>query len=227
VQAFAELPRKAAADDFVVFWDNAYAVHDFHFPKAPLTNVYPLAIKAGTQDHFALFSSTSKITLASAGLAFCAGSDRFLNAFQKTLGVMLIGPDKVTQLKHARFLASGIDKHMARHAEILRPKFELVERILERDLRGLGIATWTKPQGGYFVSLDALPGTAKRIVALAADSGLTLTAAGAPFPYGRDPEDRNLRIGPTFATEDELALAMPVLTTCVKLACLQQLREDA
>ena len=227
VQALAELPRRAAADDFVVFWDNAYAVHDFEFPAAPLANLYELALAAGTQDHVALFASTSKITYASGGLAFCAGSEKLLGALQQTLAVMTIGPDKVAQLRHARFLAGRIEEHMARHAELLRPKFELVGQVLERELGGLGIATWTKPKGGYFVSLDVLPGTAARVVALAREVGLKLTPAGATYPYGRDPDDRNIRIAPTFTVGDDLRTAMHVLTQCVKLACVQQLSGTA
>ena len=227
VRELAELPRRAAADDFVVFWDNAYAVHDFEFPRAPLANLYQLALEVGTQDHVALFASTSKITYASGGLAFCAGSDALLDALEKTLEVMLIGPDKVSQLRHAHLLAGRVDEHMARHAKLLAPKFALVDQILERELGGLGIATWTKPKGGYFVSLDVLPGTATRIVALARDVGLKLTPAGATFPYGRDPHDRNIRIAPTFTVDDELATAIHVLAQCVQLACVRQLRDRA
>lgn len=227
VAALAELPGRAAADDFVVFWDNAYAVHDFEFPRAPLANLYELALQAGTEDHLALFASTSKITYASGGLAFCAGSDRLLNALQKTLEVMMIGPDKVSQLRQVRLLAGRVEEHMARHAELLKPKFETVDRILEQELGGLGIATWTRPRGGYFVSLDVLPGTASRIVALAGEVGLKLTPAGATFPYGRDPDDRNIRIAPTFTVGDALATAMQVLTQCVKLASIQELRSSS
>ena len=227
VQALADLPRRAAADDFVVFWDNAYAVHDFEFPRAPLANLYKLALEAGAEDHVALFASTSKITYASGGIGFCAGSDKLLNALRKTMEVMLIGPDKVSQLRHVRLLADRIEEHMARHADLLKPKFELVDRILERELGGLGIATWTRPKGGYFVSLDVLPGTAARAVALAGEVGLKLTPAGATFPYGHDPDDANIRIAPTFTVGDDLVTAMQILTQCVKFACVQQLRGDA
>ena len=227
VEALADLPRRAAADDFVVFWDNAYAVHDFEFPRAPLASLYELALEAGTEDHVALFASTSKITYASGGLAFCAGSDKLLDALQRTLEVMLIGSDKVSQLRHVRLLAGRIDEHMAGHAELLKPKFALVEKILERELGGLGIATWTRPGGGYFVSLDVLPGAASRVIALAREVGLKLTPAGATFPYGREPGDANIRIAPTFTVGDDVATAMQVLARCVKLACVQQLRGAA
>ena len=226
VAALADLPNRAAADDFVILWDNAYAVHDFEFPAAPLANLYELALAAGTEDHMAMFASTSKITYASGGLAFCAGSDRLLSALQQTLEVMMIGPDKVSQLRHARFLTGRIEEHMARHAELLKPKFELVNRVLEQELGGLGIASWTKPKGGYFVSLEVLPGAAARVVALAREVGLKLTPAGATWPYGRDPVDSNIRIAPTFTVGDDLQTAMHVLTQCVKLACVRQLRAE-
>ena len=218
----AELPNHAAADDFVVFWDNAYAVHDFQFPTAPLANITVHAERAATEDHLALFASTSKMTYASGGLGFFAGSERVLGTLERALSVMLIGPDKVSQLRHARFLSGRIQEHMAQHAELLRPKFELVNDVLEAELGGLGIASWTKPTGGYFVSMDVLPGTAKRIVALAEKTGLTLTPAGATFPFGRDPQDQNIRIAPTFASLADLKAAMQVLTQCVKLVCIEQ-----
>ena len=227
VAALAELPRKAAARDFVVFWDNAYAVHDFEFPRAPLANLYQLAEQAGCEEHVALFASTSKMTYASGGIAFCAGADALLNALQGTMEAMCIGSDKVAQLRHVRLLAGRIEQHMARHAALLKPKFEQAERILERDLGGLGIAVWTKPKGGYFISLDVLPGTASRVVALAGEAGLKLTPAGATFPYGRDPEERNIRIAPSFASLQDIPAAMRILTLCVKLASIEKLREAA
>ena len=195
------------------------------FPGHPWPTCTNWRFAAGTQDHVALFASTSKITYASGGLGFCAGSDKLLDALEKTLEVMLIGSDKVAQLRHVRLLAGRIEAHMARHAKLLKPKFALVDQVLERELGGLGIATWTKPKGGYFVSLDVLPGTAARVVALARELGLKLTPAGATFPYGHDPDDRNIRIAPTFTTGDDLATAMGLLAQCVKLACVQQLRE--
>ncbi|MCZ6657324.1 MAG: aminotransferase class I/II-fold pyridoxal phosphate-dependent enzyme [Gammaproteobacteria bacterium] len=222
VAAMAELPNSAAADDFVVFWDNAYAMHDFEFPAARLANLYSHAERMGTEDHVALFASTSKITYASGGLGFFAGSERVLATLERALSIMLIGPDKISQLRHARFLNGRVEQHMAQHAKLLRPKFELVNDVLERELGGLGIATWTKPRGGYFVSMDVLPGTANRIVALAQATGLTLTPAGATFPYGRDPQDQNIRIAPTFATLADLKVAMHVLVQCVKLVCIEQ-----
>jgi DNA-binding transcriptional MocR family regulator len=225
VARIASLPRIAAADDFLVFWDNAYAVHDFAFPRAPLADLYALAAKHGTRDHLLMFASTSKITYASGGVAFVGGSERLLAGLEKVLSFMLIGPDKVSQLRHARFLGGRIEQHMAAHAAIVRPKFELVEQVLSRDLGALGIATWTRPAGGYFVSLDVLPGTAREIIAEARAAGLTLTPAGSTFPYGRDPEDRKIRIAPTFATLEDLRLALDLLTLCVRKVCATRLLE--
>ncbi|MCZ0943481.1 MAG: aminotransferase [Gammaproteobacteria bacterium] len=226
VAAMAELPRAAAADDFVVFWDNAYAVHDFEFPAAPLANLYDLAVEAGTAEHVALFSSTSKMTYASGGLGFCGGSDALLNALEGALSLMCIGPDKVTQLRHARFLSGRIEEHMARHAAVLKPKFAIVDGVLEEELGGLGIARWTRPKGGYFVSLTTPAGTAAEIVKQAADVGLKLTPAGATFPYGRDPNDDNIRIAPSFAPQNELEAAMRVLAGCVKLIAIAHLQRE-
>ena len=227
VAAMAELPKAAAADDFVVFWDNAYAVHDFEFPAAPLANLYELAAAAGTDEHVALFSSTSKMTYASGGLGFCGGSDALLNALEGTLSLMCIGPDKVTQLRHARFLSGRIEEHMAGHAALLKPKFAIVDRVLEEELGGLGLARWTRPKGGYFVSLTTPPGTAADIVKQAADVGLKLTPAGATFPYGRDPNDDNIRIAPSFAPLNELEAAMRVLTGCVKSIAIDRIKAEA
>ncbi len=227
VAAMAELPRAAAADDFVVFWDNAYAVHDFEFPAAPLANLYDLAVAAGTAEHVALFSSTSKMTYASGGLGFCGGSDALLNALEGTLSLMCIGPDKVTQLRHARFLSGRIEEHMARHAAILKPKFAIVDQVLEEELGGLGIARWTQPKGGYFVSLTTPSGTAADIVKQAGEVGLKLTPAGATFPYGRDPNDDDIRIAPSFAPLNELEAAMRVLTGCVMLVAIESILREA
>lgn len=224
VAALAGLPKQAAADDFLIFWDNAYAAHDFEFPRAPLANPYDLALAAGTEEHLAMFASTSKMTYASAGLGFCAGSEALLAALEKAFSLMCIGPDKVSQLRHARFLTGRIDKHMAQHAALLKPKFALVEQVLHNELHALEIASWTKPKGGYFVSLTTPPGTARNIVQLAAEAGLKLTPAGAAFPYGQDPNDDHIRIAPSFAPLDELEAAMQVLAQCVKLAAIERRR---
>ena len=221
VRELAELPGQAAADDFVVLWDNAYAVHDFSFPRAPLANLLKLAEHAGTADHVLLFASTSKITHASAGLGFLAASAPVLDAIESRLNAASVGPDKVNQLRHARFLGGRLEAHMAEHAALIRPKFDLVLDVLDRELGGLGIATWTRPAGGYFISLNTRPGLARTVGRLAAEVGLALTPAGATFPYRNDPEDRNLRIAPTFAKLEDLKTAMEVFVLCVKLATIQ------
>mgnify|MGYP001828689167 CR=1 FL=1 len=218
VVRMARLAGLAAADDFVVFWDNAYAVHDFEFPRSPLAPILELARDAGTEDHIALFTSTSKITYAGGGLGFFAASDHVLASMEAHLSTFSIGPDKVSQLRHARFLNGRLETHMAAHAALIRPKFELVEEALAAELADLEIATWTTPKGGYFVSLDTRPGLATRVAELASEAGLSLTPPGSTFPGGLDPEDRNLRIAPTFASLDDLRAAMQLLVLCVKLA---------
>jgi DNA-binding transcriptional MocR family regulator len=165
-----------------------------------------------------LFASTSKITLASGGLGFVGASLPVLDAIEQRLNVSSVGPDKVNQLRHARFLGGRLEQHMAAHAELLKPKFELVEQILSDGLEELGIASWTRPEGGYFVSLDTRPGLALSVGQLAAETGLAITPPGATFPYGNDPNDNNLRLAPTFASMTDLKTAMEVFVLCVKLA---------
>ena len=221
VRRLAELPAKAELP-FLVLWDNAYAVHDFAFPAQPLTPILPLAEAAGTADGMALFASTSKMTFAGAGIAFLGGSAAFLDSVEKWLAAFMIGPDKVNQLRHARFLGPRLEEHMSAQAERVRPKFEAVQRGLERHLAGTGLAHWTTPAGGYFVSLDTRPGLAAQALALAGELGVALTPAGATFPYGRDPEDRNIRIAPTFATLAEVEAGIEVLALCIRLAAARQ-----
>ena len=226
VRRLAELPRRRAVNDhqpFLVLWDNAYTVHDLTFPPPRLTPILPLAKAAGTEDSIAMFASTSKITFAGAGISFVGGSRNFLDAVDKRLSILMVGPDKVNQLRHARFLADDrLEAHMHAHAEIVRPKFEAVQRGLERGLGGTGLATWTNPQGGYFVSLDTRPGLAKAVVALAGELGVALTPAGATFPHGHDPQDRNIRIAPTLATLEDVESGIDVLALCVKVAAARQ-----
>ncbi len=226
VRRLAELPRRRAVNDhqpFLVLWDNAYTVHDLTFPPPRLTPILPLAKAAGTEDSIAMFASTSKITFAGAGISFVGGSTNFLDAVDKRLSILMVGPDKVNQLRHARFLAHDrLEAHMHAHAEIVRPKFEAVQRGLERGLGGTGLATWTDPQGGYFVSLDTRPGLAKAVVALAGELGVALTPAGATFPHGHDPQDRNIRIAPTLATLEDVESGIDVLALCVKVAAARQ-----
>ena len=223
VEALAALPGQAAADDFIVLWDNAYAVHHLEQPGDALASIRDFAIAAGTAEHIVQFASTSKITFAGAGVGFVASGAKGLQSLVAHLSVQTVGPDKVNQLRHARFLNGRVTEHMAAHAEILRPKFALVDQILTEQLGALAIAEWTKPNGGYFVSLDLLPGLAKQVVAMAKESGLVLTPAGATFPYGVDPDDRNVRIAPTFGSLQELSGAMEILTLCVKLASARKL----
>lgn len=225
VAQIAALPNNAAADDFVVLWDNAYAVHDLEFPGAKLASIYDASVALGTQDHVAQFASTSKVTFAGAGIAFIGSGPAVLESLEKELQHMTIGPDKVNQLRHSRFLTGRIEDHMRAHAQLLKPKFEVVLDTLERELGHLGVAQWTRPRGGYFVSLDVGPGLAKKVIQLAGDVGLTLTPAGATFPHGEDPEDRNVRIAPTFAALDELTEAMLILTLCIKLATAQGMHD--
>ena len=225
VRDMAELPKLAAVDDFVVLWDNAYAVHDLEFPGPQLASIYDASIATGTEDHVVQFGSTSKITFAGGGIAFVASSDRVLAALEAELEYMTIGPDKVNQLRHSRFLKGRVEEHMRAHAELLRPKFKIVLDTLDEQLGDLAIASWTRPTGGYFVSLDVQPGLASKIIQLASAVGLKLTPAGATFPYGQDPEDKNVRIAPTYADLDELKEAMLVLTLCVKLATAQTANE--
>ena len=222
VRRLAELPslRSASETPMFVLWDNAYAVHDFEEDCPKLDPIWPHAQESNTTDRLIMFSSTSKMTHAGAGIAFCAGSDAVLADIEHYLSAMLVGPDKVNQLRHARFLDNGarVEEHMRKHAEILRPKFRAVVDGLTQELGNLGIASWTEPKGGYFVSLDVTPGLASKVVALAADAGLALTPAGATFPYGDDPRDENIRIAPSFAAQSDVENAVQTLTLCVKLA---------
>ena len=218
VDEIAQLPNLAAADDFVVLWDNAYAVHDLEFPGEELASLWSAGLQHNTSDHLVQYASTSKITFAGAGLSFVAASNTVLTALESQMSVMTIGADKVNQLRHARFLKGRVAKHMQAHANLLKPKFDLVLEILQRDLGGLGIAQWTTPKGGYFISLDVLPGLAREVIRLAKEVGLTLTPAGATFPNNLDPLDQNVRIAPTYASLQELKPAMEILTLCVRLA---------
>ena len=225
VQQMAELPKLAAADDFVILWDNAYAVHDLSFPPVQLASIYEASLRHGTEDHVVQFGSTSKITFAGGGIAFVASGNKVLETLESELGYATIGPDKVNQLRHSRFLRGRVEAHMQAHAELLKPKFDIVLTTLQEQLGELGIASWTEPAGGYFVSLDVQPGLASRVIQLASEVGLKLTPAGATYPYGIDPDDKNVRIAPTYADNEELKEAMLVLTLCVKLATAQAANE--
>ncbi|MDG1233118.1 MAG: aminotransferase class I/II-fold pyridoxal phosphate-dependent enzyme [Pseudomonadales bacterium] len=221
VEQFAEIP-KVAGDNFRVFWDNAYAVHDLVEQGDELPSLMTAAGKAGTTDSVVMLGSTSKVTFAGAGISFLATSTSQLTAFEKFLSNQMIGFDKVNQLRHVRFLkdGDGIKAHMAKHRDIIKPKFELVLNKLEKHLAGKNMASWNSPRGGYFISLDTRPGLATSIISMAADAGVKLTPAGATFPYGRDPENKNIRLAPTFPELAELESAMDVFVTCVELASL-------
>ena len=207
-----------AGPNFRIMWDNAYAVHDLYDDPPALLDILACCREAGTEDSVVIFGSTSKITRAGGGVAFLAASPANLAHFRKHLAVQTIGPDKLNQLRHVRFLPdrAAIAGLMRRHAAIMRPKFEAVLRHLDDGLTG--IAAWTRPRGGYFVSVDVPPGTAREVVRLAGEAGVKLTPAGATFPYGRDPDDANIRLAPTYPGLGEIEQAMPVFVTAVRLA---------
>ena len=216
---------RTAAPDFRIFWDNAYAVHTLTLDLPRQVDVLGLAATAGNPNRPYVFASTSKITFAGAGVSFFGGSLGNIAWYLQHAGKKSIGPDKVNQLRHLRFFrdADGVRLHMMRHQQVLAPKFALVADILDKRLTESKIASWTDPKGGYFISLDVLPGTAKRTVALAKDAGIAVTEAGASFPYRNDPDDKNIRIAPSFPTATELAAAIDGLATCALLAATESL----
>ena len=218
-----------AAPDFKIFWDNAYALHHLTAEETKSADILSLAAASGHPHRPIMFASTSKITLAGAGVAFLAGSLETVKWYTGHLGKGAIGPDKVNQLRHAQFFQTpqGVRDHMVRHREVIAPKFAEVQRILDERLGGLGVASWTTPTGGYFVSLDVLDGTAARVVQLAKEAGIALTPAGASFPRGDDPRDRNIRLAPTFPPLEQVTQAMEAVTTCVLLAAAEKLTASA
>ena len=220
---------QTAAPDFKIFWDNAYALHHLTADEAKSADILSLASAAGHPHRAIMFASTSKITFAGAGVAFLASSPENVAWYLGHLGKASIGPDKVNQLRHAQFFdsAQGVRDHMVRHREVIAPKFAEVERVLAERLGGLGVATWTRPTGGYFVSLDVLDGTASRVVELAKAAGIALTPAGSSFPKGDDPDDRNIRLAPTFPVLEEVREAMEAVATCVLLAAAERLQDGA
>lgn len=226
VKRFANL--KPAAKDFRIFWDNAYCVHHL-YPENPchILEILDECAKAGNPDMVYKFGSTAKVTFPGAGISAIATSKANIEDMKKQMNSQLISHDKLNQLRHVRFLkdGEGLAAHMAKHAALLRPRFEAVDEILNRELAGLEVGTWTKPMGGYFVSFDSLDGCAKKIVAMCKDAGVVMTGAGATFPYGKDPKDSNIRIAPSFPSLEELKLAAEIFCVCVKLVSIDKLLE--
>ena len=215
---------KIAGKGFRVFWDNAYAIHDLSSTPPQLMSIWAATVAAGTEDSVLQFASTSKITHAGAGVAFVAASNLNLKGYQKALGVQTIGPDKINQLRHAQFFAEAgsLNAHMAKHADIIKPRFASVLKHLEEAFGNNDLGRWESADGGYFISFDTLPGLAKTVVAMAGEAGVKLTPAGATFPYGKDPQNSNIRIAPTVPTVEQVDVAMQVFVTCVKLASVKQ-----
>lgn len=213
-----------AAPNFRIFWDNAYAIHTLHSNAQPLAAIMPLCRQYGTENSLLQFGSTSKITFAGAGLAWLTASKSNLAGFAKHLGIASIGPDKVNQLRHIRFFSghTTFEQHMEKHAALLKPRFDIVLDKLQQHFDGSDALRWTVPEGGYFVSVDTRNGLAKRVVALANDMGVKLTPAGATFPYGKDPQDSNIRLAPSFPGLAEIDRAMDVFVLAVKLATVEQ-----
>lgn len=226
VKRFAAL--KPAAKDFRIYWDNAYVIHHLYEDDQPvLLDIISECEKAGNPDLVYEFASTSKISFAGAGISALASSKANLEDVKKQLTIQTIGFDKLNQLRHVRYYKNldGMKAHMKKHANIMRPKFEAVLEVLEKELGGLGIANWIKPKGGYFISFDAMEGCAKEIVKKCKEAGVILTNAGATFPYGKDPKDSNIRIAPSFPTAEEMAQAANLFVLCVKLVSVEKLLE--
>ncbi len=224
VRRFAAL--KPAAKDFRIFWDNAYAIHDLYEDRSDnLLEILSECEKAGNPDMVYEFCSTSKVTFPGSGIAAVASSVANLEFIRKTMTVQTIGYDKINQLRHVKYFKdiNGMKEHMKKHASVMRPKFEAVLDVLERELNGLGIGTWVNPNGGYFISFDAMQGCAKEIVNKCREAGVVMTCAGATYPYKKDPKDSNIRIAPTFPTPEELAAATDLFVLCVKLVSVNKL----
>lgn len=219
---------KTAAPDFRIMWDNAYGVHHI-YTENKVKDIFAVCEQAGNPNRVFYFFSTSKITFPGAGVALLASSPENIVEIKKHMGMQTIGHDKLNQLRTVTYLKNpeGVRDHMAKLAAELRPKFDVVLETLDRELSGTGLAKWTKPQGGYFVAIDTLPGCAKATVALAKAAGVTMTGAGATFPYKKDPNDTNIRIAPTYPTYDELKIAIALFCVCVKLAGVNKLLETA
>lgn len=216
---------KPAAKDFRIFWDNAYCEHHLYDEHDEVLDILDECEKAGNPDMAYVFASTSKITWPGHGVAAMASSAQNIDSIKKLMAFQTIGHDKVNQLRHVKFFGDveGLKAHMKKHADLIRPKFEIVVKSLSKALEGLEIAKWTNPKGGYFISFDTIDGCAKRTVALCKEAGVVMTGAGATYPYGNDPKDSNIRIAPTLPTVAELEKACEVFVTSVKLATLEKL----
>ena len=228
VRRFANL--KPAAEDFRIFWDNAYCIHHLYEDKQDeILNILDECAKAGNPNMVYMFASTSKISFPGSGISAIATSLENIEFIKKQMTVQTIGHDKINQLRHVRFFKdrAGLEKHMKKHAELLRPKFEAVLDVFKEELEGLEIGTWIEPRGGYFISFNALDGCAKAIVAKCKEAGVVLTGAGATYPYGKDPHDSNIRIAPSFPTPEEMREAAELFTLCVKLVSVDKLLEQA
>ncbi len=226
VDRLAKMPT--AANDFCIMWDNAYAEHPLLEKPAQIKNILDACAAAGHADRVLVFGSTSKISFAGAGVSALAASTSNITKIKTNLAIQTIGPDKLNQLRHLKFFGdvAGLRSHMQKHAAILKPKFAAVEAVLNRVLAGTGCASWSKPEGGYFVSLDAVPGCAKKIIAMAADAGVKMTAAGAAFPYQKDPNDSNIRIAPSFPSLVDVEQAMDILACCIQLVVVQKYLDE-
>jgi DNA-binding transcriptional MocR family regulator len=214
---------RSGAPDFRLFWDNAYAVHHLTERRHEIADILDACTKAGNPDRAFIFASTSKITLAGAGLAFFGSSPANVAWYLARLFKRTIGSDKLNQLRHVRFLRdeAGLMRHMDAHRALLAPKFAAVQTALDARLAGTGAATWARPEGGYFISLNATPRTAKQVVALAKDAGLALTAAGSTWPHRNDPHDSNLRLAPTFPSLEDVTIASEGIALCILLAAIE------
>jgi aspartate/methionine/tyrosine aminotransferase len=223
VERLANMKTRAA--DFRIFWDNAYAVHHLVDTPVQLKNLLAACKQAGNPERVFMFGSTSKISFAGAGLAIMAGSQKNMKWVTNQMAFQTIGPDKLNQLRHTLFFKDmgGIETHMKKHASILKPKFDAVQRILENELKGKNIASWSMPQGGYFVSIDTLEGCAAQVIKKAADAGVKLTPAGSTYPYKNDPLDRNIRIAPSFPPLDDIQAAMELVAICIQLVSLDKI----
>jgi DNA-binding transcriptional MocR family regulator len=216
---------KPAAEDFRIFWDNAYCIHHLTDTPDTLLNLYDELKKNGNEDMAYMFASTSKVTFPGSGVAIMASSEKNLAFVKSTMTIQTIGHDKLNMLRHVKFFGNfdNVKAHMEKHRAILEPKFKIVTETLEKEIAPLGIGSWVNPNGGYFVSFDSMSGCAKRIVQLCKEAGVVMTGAGATFPYGKDPEDKNIRIAPTFPDSDELRKAMEIFVCAVKLAAAEKL----